>query len=52
MESDGIQHQGQGGGSAQESEKVRFLSDYTITGPTLEEVFMNVARESGIAGGV
>ena len=27
------------------------LQDYTITGPTLEEVFMNVARESGIAGG-
>lgn len=30
----------------------KLLSDYTITGPTLEEVFMNVARESGVSGGV
>ncbi len=31
---------------------VKVLQDYTITGPTLEEVFMNVARETGTAGGV
>ena len=30
----------------------RVLQDYTITGPTLEEVFMNVARTSGISGAV
>lgn len=41
-----------GGSSAQQVKKgeVELLTDYTITGPTLEEVFMNVARESGIAG--
>jgi hypothetical protein len=40
-----------GGSSAvQERTDVRVLKDYTITGPTLEEVFMNVARESGTAG--
>jgi hypothetical protein len=44
---------GVGGSSAAIDEgKVRVLQNYTITGPTLEEVFMNVARESGIAGGV
>jgi ATP-binding cassette subfamily A (ABC1) protein 3 len=31
---------------------VRVLTDYTVTGPTLEEVFMNVARENGTASGV
>lgn len=31
---------------------VRVLQDYTINGPTLEEVFMNVARERAITGGV
>ena len=36
--------------AAHRNEKV--LQDYTINGPTLEEVFMNVARESGITGGV
>ncbi|EPE27975.1 P-loop containing nucleoside triphosphate hydrolase [Glarea lozoyensis ATCC 20868] len=30
----------------------KVISDYTINGPTLEEVFMNVARENGHAGGV
>ncbi|KFY06843.1 hypothetical protein V492_07693 [Pseudogymnoascus sp. VKM F-4246] len=30
----------------------KFLSDYTITGPTLEEVFMNVAKESAVSGEV
>ncbi|KAH8672020.1 hypothetical protein BGZ60DRAFT_449736 [Tricladium varicosporioides] len=40
------------GGSAAASGGVRVISDYTIAGPTLEEVFMNVARESGAAGGV
>ena len=30
----------------------RVLEDYTINGPTLEEVFMNVAREKGITGDV
>ncbi|KFX91055.1 hypothetical protein V490_06103 [Pseudogymnoascus sp. VKM F-3557] len=28
------------------------LSEYTITGPTLEEVFMNIAKESGVSGDV
>jgi len=28
----------------------RWVEDYTVQGPTLEEVFMNVARESGVAG--
>ena len=32
-------------GAARE-EMVVLISDYTITGPTLEEVFMNVAREA------
>jgi hypothetical protein len=42
-----------GGSSAAAVEvRVGVLQDYTITGPTLEEVFMNVARESGIAAGV
>jgi ATP-binding cassette subfamily A (ABC1) protein 3 len=39
-----------GSSAAQERTNVRVLQDYTITGPTLEEVFMNVARESGTAG--
>jgi ATP-binding cassette, subfamily A (ABC1), member 3 len=53
------QEEGQGGaaegsGSAAGPMKGgrKVLMDYTITGPTLEEVFMNVARESGVAGGV
>ena len=42
-----------GGSSAvAEDGRLRILQDYTITGPTLEEVFMNVARERGITGGV
>jgi ATP-binding cassette subfamily A (ABC1) protein 3 len=42
-----------GGSSTAAGERsVRVLQDYTITGPTLEEVFMNVARESGITDGV
>jgi ATP-binding cassette subfamily A (ABC1) protein 3 len=43
---------GVGGSAVQEKRSLRLLSDYTITGPTLEEVFMNVARESGAEGGV
>jgi ATP-binding cassette subfamily A (ABC1) protein 3 len=39
-----------GSSAAQERSNVRVLQDYTITGPTLEEVFMNVAKESGTAG--
>jgi ATP-binding cassette subfamily A (ABC1) protein 3 len=39
-----------GSSAAQERTNVRVLQDYTITGPTLEEVFMNVARESGTTG--
>lgn len=40
------------GGSAAEGagEMEKFIQDYTIQGPTLEEVFMNVAREKGIDG--
>ena len=40
----------EGSSAAQERTNVRVLQDYTITGPTLEEVFMNVARELGTAG--
>ena len=40
------------GGAGQEKVSQRLFSDYTINGPTLEEIFMNVARESGVAGGV
>jgi ABC-type multidrug transport system ATPase subunit len=43
---------GAAGGSSRATRGVRILQDYTINGPTLEEVFMNVARESGVAGGV
>lgn len=45
---------GAGGSSAAQMEKgtMRYFSDYTINEPTLEEVFMNVARESGVAGDV
>ena len=35
-----------------QSRSKRVLTDYVINGPTLEEVFMNVAREAGAAGGV
>jgi ATP-binding cassette subfamily A (ABC1) protein 3 len=42
-----------GGSSVAVNEgRVRVLQDYTVMGPTLEEVFMNIARESGITGGV
>jgi ABC-type multidrug transport system ATPase subunit len=42
-----------GAGSARvKGHRRRIFQDYTITGPTLEEVFMNVARESRTAGGV
>jgi ATP-binding cassette subfamily A (ABC1) protein 3 len=30
----------------------KVIEDYTVTGPTLEEVFMNVAREAGTVGRV
>lgn len=42
-----------GGSAAAEAEaSMMVFSDYTINGPTLEEIFMNVAREAGAAGGV
>jgi ATP-binding cassette subfamily A (ABC1) protein 3 len=41
-----------GGSAAVKSGPRKVIEDYTITGPTLEEVFMNVAREAGTAGGV
>lgn len=42
-----------GGSAAQVTRSPRkVIEDYTVTGPTLEEVFMNVAREAGTAGGV
>jgi hypothetical protein len=41
-----------GGSAALKSGPRKVIEDYTITGPTLEEVFMNVAREAGTAGGV
>ena len=41
-----------GGSAAMRSGPRKVIEDYTVTGPTLEEVFMNVAREAGTAGGV
>ena len=41
-----------GGSAAQTRGSRKILTDYTIAGPTLEEVFMNVARESGVTGDV
>jgi ABC-type multidrug transport system ATPase subunit len=41
-----------GGSSAVAESRARCFSDYTINGPTLEEVFMNVARDSGVTGDV
>ena len=41
-----------GGSSAVRGQGKRVLQDYTINGPTLEEVFMNVARETGTVGDV
>ncbi|KAE8454159.1 hypothetical protein EG329_005084 [Mollisiaceae sp. DMI_Dod_QoI] len=48
--SEGDQVAGAVGGSSAVSESVKVIEDYTITGPTLEEVFMNVAREAGHSG--
>jgi ATP-binding cassette, subfamily A (ABC1), member 3 len=39
-----------GGSSGIKMNGRRVFQDYTINGPTLEEVFMNVARESGTTG--
>lgn len=52
-----IEEEGEGGaasagGSAARRGPRKVIEDYTVTGPTLEEVFMNVAREAGTAGGV
>lgn len=38
------------GSAAGERETEMYIEDYTIQGPTLEEVFMNVARENGDVG--
>jgi ATP-binding cassette subfamily A (ABC1) protein 3 len=43
---------GIGGSAAKTNGGLRVIGDYTITGPTLEEVFMNVAREAGATGEV
>lgn len=53
-EGEGVSKGGAGsvGGSQVRSGPKKVIQDYTVTGPTLEEVFMNVARDSGIAGGV
>lgn len=40
-----------GGSSMAKNGGRRLFQNYTVTGPTLEEVFMNVAREAGTAGG-
>ena len=40
------------GGSSTVVASRKVIQAYTVTGPTLEEVFMNVAREAGQAGGV
>jgi ATP-binding cassette subfamily A (ABC1) protein 3 len=39
-----------GGSASHAPGRLVILQDYTIDGPTLEEVFMNVARESGVSG--
>ncbi len=54
IENEGTSNEQDAGRSASvgDDRRVRVLQDYTINGPTLEEVFMNVARESGVAGGV
>jgi ABC-type multidrug transport system ATPase subunit len=41
-----------GGSAVMKSGPRKVIEDYTVTGPTLEEVFMNVAREAGTVGGV
>lgn len=51
-EEEGVANAAGGSSGMVDEGSVRVLQDYTITGPTLEEVFMNVVRESGIAGGV
>ena len=40
------------GGSSGAMMGIKVLQDYTVNGPTLEEVFINVSRESGTARGV
>jgi hypothetical protein len=45
---EGAGESAEGGSSAVKSESLTGLQYYTITGPTLEEVFMNVAREAGV----
>lgn len=41
-----------GNSRSREQYSVRVLQDYTLNGPTLEEVFMNVAKEKVVRGGV
>ncbi|OBT46282.1 hypothetical protein VE00_02364 [Pseudogymnoascus sp. WSF 3629] len=43
---------GEGSSTGYNQGSRKLLSDYTITGPTLEEVFMNIAKESGVSRGV
>ncbi|KFY73144.1 hypothetical protein V499_06788 [Pseudogymnoascus sp. VKM F-103] len=45
-------HVGEGSSTEYNQSSRKLLSDYTITGPTLEEVFMNVAKESRVSGDV
>ncbi|KAK2754389.1 hypothetical protein FQN54_007033 [Arachnomyces sp. PD_36] len=52
---DGFNNGAGAGGSAgarTHGDYLRVFQDYTINGPTLEEVFMNVAKERGVRGGV
>ncbi|TVY46029.1 ABC transporter A family member [Lachnellula subtilissima] len=51
LKGDVVEDEGHVEGSATGGrETERFIQDYTIQGPTLEEVFMNVARENGDVG--
>ncbi|OBT78091.1 hypothetical protein VF21_02752 [Pseudogymnoascus sp. 05NY08] len=43
---------GEGSSAGYNQGSRKLLSDYTITGPTLEEVFMNIAKESRVSGDV
>jgi hypothetical protein len=40
------------GGSSSALAQIKVIQDYTLTPPTLEEVFMQVAREAGTVDGV
>jgi hypothetical protein len=50
LKGESVDEAGGDGGASRAVVREKFVEDYTVQGPTLEEVFMNVARESGVAG--